>query len=515
MEKEVEDPAGRQVEEVEDTLEERVESPVENEVQESIEDQVAEPIELEVKELVEQAVNKPIKNYKKIVIGIIIVLCTLLIFYFGMTVYFINHFYFDSSINGINVSVKSVENVEFLMASNLQDYRLNLKERGGKSEQIKAADVGLRYQSDEEFKKLKESQNPFSWILACFNTKDFKMTVGVTYDEKLLKEKIDKLACFDSSQLIEPKNPSFQFRDNSYVIVDEIPGNKVDKDILYAHIADVLLKKSVEMDLEAINCYIKPQYHSKSQKIIEVKDTLNKYLSSTINYTFGSSKKVLDSVTINKWLTVDENFKVVVEKNKVEEYIDMLSEKYNTTGRIRNFATSLGKTIQIGGGDFSRPINKAKETQSLIAAIKEGGIITKEPAYDQTVFSNNNSDIGNTYVEIDLTKQYIWFYKNGSLIVKGDVVTGNVSSGHTTPTGVYSLKYKAKNAVLRGPGYAAPVNFWMPFNGGIGMHDANWRSAFGGNIYKTNGSHGCINCPQNIANAIYNNIEAETPVICY
>jgi len=118
-------------------------------------------------------------------------------------------------------------------------------------------------------------------------------------------------------------------------------------------------------------------------------------------------------------------------------------------------------------------------------------------------------------LEIDLTKQYLWFYKNGTLITKGSVVTGNVSSNHTTPPGTYKLTYKQKDAVLRGPGYAAPVTYWMPFNGGIGLHDASWRAAFGGEIYKTNGSHGCINAPYQVAEAVFKNIEAGVPVICY
>ena len=90
-----------------------------------------------------------------------------------------------------------------------------------------------------------------------------------------------------------------------------------------------------------------------------------------------------------------------------------------------------------------------------------------------------------------------------------------MSTGNITPTGVYSLTYKTKNAVLRGPGYASPVSYWMPFNGDIGMHDATWRSAFGKTIYKYDGSHGCVNVPYECAEAIFNNIEVGTPVIAY
>lgn len=465
--------------------------------------------------ITEKEGEKPIKKRNRIVIGIIISLCTILVIYSGMAMYFRNHFYFGSKINGINVSGKTVVEVKGQMASELQIYTLNLEERGGKSEQIKATEVGLRYNSDGEFKNFKDRQNPFKWISACFTAKDTKMTEGVSYDKKLLKERVDKLSCFDNSNIIEPKNPSFKYIDNGYVIVDELKGNKVDKEILLDYVANAILKEETKIDLESINCYVKPQYTSKSQKIIEVKDILSKYTASKITYTFGDSKETLDGSIINKWLTVDENLGVTFDDEKVKNYIDVLSKTYNTTGKTRSFATSSGKTISIGGGDYGWSINEVKETQALITAIKEGQTMTKEPMYTQTALSHGNNDIGNTYVEIDLTKQHLWFYKNGSLLVQGDVVTGNVSSNHATPKGVYKLKYKQRNAILKGQDYAAPVTFWMPFNGGIGIHDASWRSKFGGNIYKTDGSHGCINSPYNLAKTIFDNIGAGTAVVCY
>jgi lipoprotein-anchoring transpeptidase ErfK/SrfK len=110
----------------------------------------------------------------------------------------------------------------------------------------------------------------------------------------------------------------------------------------------------------------------------------------------------------------------------------------------------------------------------------------------------------------------MWFYKNGLLITQGDVVTGTYGSDKTrTPVGIYKIDYKEKNATLKGEDYAAPVEFWLPFNGGIGIHDASWRNAFGGELYKTGGSHGCINSPYDVAKTIFDNIEVGTPVICY
>ena len=95
------------------------------------------------------------------------------------------------------------------------------------------------------------------------------------------------------------------------------------------------------------------------------------------------------------------------------------------------------------------------------------------------------------------------------------MVTGNSDGKHDTPQGVYKLKYKQRNAILRGPGYETPVSFWMPFNGDIGMHDATWRGSFGGNIYTYDGSHGCVNCSYDLAQGIFDNIPAGAPIICY
>lgn len=401
------------------------------------------------------------------------------------------------------------------ISSKLQGYTLNLKERGGKTEQIKGADIGLKYNSNDQIEALKSSQKPFAWVFSSFNTKSKEISVGLTYDKELLKKQLDKLSCLENSNVIDPKNPTFKYTDEGYVIVDEILGNKINTDILYNLVETTIFKEEAVLDLETANCYIMPQYTSKSEKVIETKNQLNKYASSKITYTFGEKKQNLDGSTISKWLSVDENYAIKLDEDKVKNYVTGLTSIYNTMGRTRSFSTSTGKTVNVSGGDYGFAINVSKETQELIAAIKEGQTSARDPKYSQTAFSHSTNDIGSTYVEIDLTNQHLWFYKNGTLLAQGNVVTGNVSAGHTTPQGVYRLKYKQKNAVLRGPGYAAPVTYWMPFNGGIGLHDASWRSEFGGFIYKTDGSHGCVNCPYYLAKAIFDNIDEGTPVVCY
>ncbi len=440
---------------------------------------------------------------------------TLLVLYLSISIYFSNHFYFGSVINGINASGKTVEELDKEISSKVQIYTLELEERGGIKEQIKSADIGLKYDSKGKSQALKDSQNSFPWIYAFINPNASEIYDIVTYNEKLLKERFDKLSCFDSKNVIEPQNASLKYLDSGYVVVNEVDGNKINRDTLYAKVTNAILKGETTINLETTKCYINPKYTSKSKEITDTKNLLNKYTASKITYTFNGDAQVIDGSTIHNWLGVGENLTISFDEKKIKSYVDTLSLNYYTYGKERDFVTSTGRTVKVSGGNYGWLVDSKGEVKALIATIKEGQTITKEPKYSQTAQSHNANDIGNTYVEINLAKQHLWFYKNSSLIVEGDVVTGNVSLNHSTPTGVYKLQYKEKNATLKGQDYNVPVSYWMPFNGGIGIHDATWRTEFGGDIYLTNGSHGCVNAPSNLANVIFDNIDAGTPVICY
>lgn len=386
--------------------------------------------------------------------------------------------YFIFFSNTISVSAKTIVLPE--------EYKLVLEERGGLEEEINGADIGLKYNDNKE-------------------------TPGIfSYDEQLLKESINKLSCLDINKIVKTQDAQINYINNSYVISNEIYGNTINKDILYTNVVKAIFNEETTLNLESINCYEKPKYLANSQMLISAKDTLNKYVNSKITYNFAGLTQTLDGITINNWLSIDGNFQVTLDEVKVKEYVDELANTYNT---------SLGKTIKVGGGyngnNHSWIIDSAAETKLLIDNIKNGQVITKYPVYAQKSIANYFSNVGDTYVEIDMTNQHLWYYKKGYLIAEGDIVTGNVSNGHTTPTGIYNLYYKQRDTVLRGEDYASPVNFWMPFNGGIGLHDASWRSEFGGEIYKTNGSHGCINLPYYVAKAIYDNIDSRCTIICY
>ena len=222
----------------------------------------------------------------------------------------------------------------------------------------------------------------------------------------------------------------------------------------------------------------------------------------------------MDGTQIHNWLLVEQK-NVVIDEEKVRGYVDELAKRNDTFGKKRQFVTTEGETITLASGSYGWWCDRSGETKELVELIKKGETVNREPLYHARGYVKGQDDIGNSYVEIDLENQHLYLYLDGEIELESDFVSGNVSRGFATPPGVFGLTYKERNATLRGENYATPVDYWMPFNGNVGMHDAAWRHSFGGKIYKTSGSHGCINLPKEAAAEIFEKIEKGFPVVCY
>lgn len=139
---------------------------------------------------------------------------------------------------------------------------------------------------------------------------------------------------------------------------------------------------------------------------------------------------------------------------------------------------------------------------------KKTGAITKKQ-YRRASYGPYNYK---KYILIDISDQTLKYYVKGKVKLKSNVVTGGRGCG--TPTGRFKLHHKSRNVNLTGPGYVSHVSYWMPFIGqSYGLHDASWRSTFGGSIYKYNGSHGCVNMPRSKVSKLYKMVPNGTRVI--
>ena len=439
----------------------------------------------------------------------------LIIIFLFLTEYFNTHFYPGTVVNGLNVSFKTVKIADEELERRASFYELTLIERGDVKETIKGIDIGLRFDLKYGSLSLKMKQNKTLWFLSFFNTSAIHFNNVFVYNEKLLEDQFNELNSLDPLKVIEPRNAALVYSDGVYKVVEEVYGNKLNGSKLFFRIKSAVSNGKSELDIEKLKCYVNPKIRSDSEKVRNTKTIAEKYLTSRIIYTYKGGREMVDGTKIANWLEFDDDLAITFNKKKIKIFLYSLSFHYNTYGTIRNFDTSTGTRVEVGGGDYGWMMDIEGETEDLIQAVMSENTIFKEPRYSQKGAIQDLNDIGHTYVEIDLTKQHLWYYKDGVLITHGDVVTGKMNDDSKTPEGIYMLKFKVRNAVLRGEGYQVKVSYWMPFNNDIGIHDAFWRTTFGGNIYLTRGSHGCVNAPYKLAEILFNNITVGTPVVCY
>ena len=436
--------------------------------------------------------------------------------YVGMSQKYKTRFFPNTQINGVDASGKTAAEVQELIAEGVNGYTLTIDERNNQTETIAGTDIKLHAEFDGSLEKMVATQNPFAWL---WHMKQEEYTIGtmVAYDDAALESQIRNLSCLDPEKAVEPVNAKISeyVSGQGYSIEPEQEGTAVEAEKLTQAVTGAIENLQDHLSLEEADVYKKPTVLKDDASLAEQLDKMNKYAKMSVTYQFGDSTETLNGDQIHAWLIANADGSVSVDSSKVSEYVSEMAKAHNTSNKAKTLKTSYGSTIQVSGGTYGWKINQAAETEALAAIIASGESTTREPEYSQKAASHGANDYGDTYVEINLTGQHLFFYKEGKLVVESDFVSGNLAKGWGTPAGSYPLAYKQKNAVLKGENYRTPVNYWMPFNNGIGMHDAKWRSSFGGTIYKTGGSHGCINLPPSVAKTIFDNISAGTPVICY
>ena len=464
-----------------------------------------------------------VKDYfkeHKWIIPVAIAAGVLIITAIVIAVYSSGHFAKGTKVNGIDVSGMSVKQLQ----KRIGEYSINVKERkiDEKSrdesffeETIKGRDIGLAVGDAQPLYDILKGQGFIKFFAG--DKKDYEISHTLSYDKDLLAKEVSALkgaSATDGTEAVSASIAEYT-EGKGYEIVSEQQGDILDEQATCEAIEKAVASLKESVDLSKEKAYKKPEFTSESDVLKDAVETLNRYVSTEITYKFGDDTVVLDGTRINKWIKIKKDNTVKLRRNKVEKFVQELHRKYDTVFTNRKFKTAYGDTVTVYGGDYGWWMNTVKETDKLVKLIQKGAVKERTPEYRQTAVSYGDKDYGDTYAEVDLSGQHVFVVKDGKVVLDTACVTGNESQGHATPAGTYGITYKQRNATLRGENYETPVSYWMPFNGGIGFHDAYWRSRFGGTLYRTGGSHGCVNLPPSSAKKIYSLVEQGTPVICY
>lgn len=425
-------------------------------------------------------------------------------------------------INNVPVSGMTIEEAKGYVEGYYNGgYTLTIEDANGNQEVINGSDIGYSAQITGDLNAVLAAENEAQNEGGPGGNNYYQVDMTVSYDSEALKAILENMSFVREATPTSDAYVSPYEEGKAFTIIPEVQGTKPDMGKLIANTKVHLDAQKSVMRLNEIDYLKTIQARSGDESLNRLCANMNRYKDVTITYLFGDQQEVIDGAELAKWVDGTNGDEIVVNQEKVAQYVKYLADKYDTYGKPHTFVCTAGREVTVNGA-YGWKINQAEEIVALTQMVKNCSVQTREPAYSIRAASRNGNDFGTTYVEVDLGEQKLYMYENGNRIVDTPIVSGSVASGHTTPPGIFTLKYKERNRTLRGPkradgtySYESFVSYWMPFNGGIGLHDANWRGKFGGSIYKNNGSHGCINMPPKVAPTVYEHVYPGIPVICF
>lgn len=473
--------------------------------------------------------NNWYSNHKKPVLICGIVVLVLLIVYLAGMLYYNDKFLNGTMVNGSDVGGMTLQKANDQLSKKVNGQSLKLIFNDGQNEVLQSAQLGVSYNKDNSLNQLMKNQNKWAWFIGFFKNEKNTLTDLIQISDENLTNGIASMEHAKEENQIAPTNAYIQYKDGSFSIIEETLGSKFDIEELVKNIKVALSEGKQQLDVTKANGYVKPQVYKDDQDLNNQLKAANEYCLSAITYTTPKGKEIaLDGSTLITWLSKQDDGSYTkdesVFKEKLTAFVKELASQYNSIGATRTFTGKDGQSHTVSGGTYGFRVSTDSEVSALLKMINENKSENNRiPEHTGQLPSGENGGLGTTYLEINITKQHLWFVKDGSVVLESDFVSGKESdSTRLTPSGTYYIYNKERNRVLRGTKqpngkyeYESPVSYWMPFNKGIGLHDASWRSTFGRDIYINSGSHGCINLPTGFAGSLYSQIYVNLPVVVY
>ena len=461
---------------------------------------------------------------KHSVIILCIILVSLMATYIGLAIYYHNAFAYGTWINNVYCTGRSIQEVNKDLVDNFTYDGLTVYDKDGNFYVIAAEDINYQFDFMKALEIYQKQQDPWMWIETLYHGDSAELSPVVSYDRQALKEIFDEIPflAVENERPEEMHTVSIVKTNQGYELLNE----RID--VLQVDEAKNAIVAAIEESQEMLSLADEGCYHdlpltAQMQDTLRIWEQVERFQKCNIIYEMGDEQIPIDASIVCDWIEIDEDGRfaidesgnLVLRENAIEEFIDQLAEEYDTVGASRQFQATRGELVTVEGGTYGNKIDRSAEVEYLTEAFWNNRQEVHEPTYVQTAWAQGKNDIGTTYIEVDMTEQMMYYYVDGVQKIATPIVTGNTSRRMGTPSGVNYVYLKQTNRILRGEGYASHVDFWMPVKGNIGIHDAAWRSKFGGTIYQTNGSHGCINTPRDAMVQLYESAEVGTPVVMF
>ena len=379
-------------------------------------------------------------------IGVIVVL--ILVVYFTIASSYKGRFLGRTTINGLNCSGKTVQEVNTAMNLQAKNYVLTLKEREGEDPKtINGGDIDLTYVDNGQVAELLDGISPYGWLWSQIRGTELTVQANMSYDETKFETVISHLSAFNPAYAEAPTDAQIVPGDTQFQIQKESEGRELDNEKALKLIQEGIKTGVTEIDFEDSECYKKPSVYENDQNLKEQLEKVNGYLKAKITYDFEDRTIEVTAQDIMAMIAQDDKGNYGLDQTKVKEFVTTkLAYATDTFGLTHTVKCHDGKTRKLTGGDYGWCINRDKTTEELIPLLESGAEKKIEPVYLYSAKSRAKDDIGGTYVEISISDQHLWCYKDYKLVTDTDVVTGNISKGNGTPKGsVWAIDAKEES----------------------------------------------------------------------
>ncbi len=428
------------------------------------------------------------------------------------------------TINGVDCSGLTYEEAEAALTESQNASHLQVVGKLGET-LADYTDFDCTYDIEEQLKEVKKDHLIAAALGHYFRLPiSARIAMNVSECSDDFADRVKNSAFLQHGTITETRDAYIDMDDPSFPIIPEVYGNKTDEEAYLNDILHAISIGNTRFEFDENAYYSKPKVKSDDPELLKEQAYCQKYLNQKIHYQLGKESFTLSPVELDNLMKDD--FSGEADPDKVANFAKALKAEFDIVGSEREFTSLTGKTFKVSGGNYGWIVDEEAEAKQLAEDINSHQDVDREPVFSQKGQGEYSKtlEVGNTYIDVDLSKQHVVYFENGAKRFECDCVSGCKVAGHSTPTGVYSINGgMSRNVILRGGGkkksktyYESFVSYWMPFLGGsYGLHDASWRSNFGGDIYIYSGSHGCVNLPPAKAGELYKMVSVGTIVIIH
>lgn len=471
----------------------------------------------------ERAFGHPQSRWKQLawlVIGAI--LFVIMAMQLAISAFYAGKFYPGVTVAGMNIGGLTRGQAQQQLAARVETYQVKLQV-ADKTYTLKPSELGVVYDLSTTLSDA-YLQGHNQWLApAALFVEGNKEAVRYSYeiDQEKQRQLIDSIVAdsgkppVDAAIVIEDGSPKIQADADGRSLSKEEVAAALDQHIAAARSDGIVLAPKTQ------------QARIRSQHLGPAVDQTKQLLAVPVTITYAGQIFRPTPAQMGSWLTYDKSatdeepgLTPKLSSDGIKNYLQTVAGKVNQNPVNRKIRVENGQSNEERAGKEGIQLDQDALAEQISKTVAARQAFSGEAPIKKVPFQTEYNrvmtlDYGR-YIEINLSQQRLWVYQDKKVIYESPITSGATGSGYPTVTGLFSIQAKQTNRNLNGYAigydYNVFVKYWMPFSGNYGLHDASWRSAFGGQDYYYGGSHGCVNLPSATAAFLFGWATVGTPV---